>query len=55
MYYVEKEIDGRWYFKATPNGDWHEFTTEHYCRKISELMLQIEKLNKDDDKTVHSN
>jgi hypothetical protein len=37
MFYEEKFIDGRWYWRGLPNSDWLPFTPEHYVQKLKSL------------------
>ena len=42
MYYKEKWIDGRLFWKASPKGQWVEFTKEQYIQRVIELEQELE-------------
>ena len=51
MYYAEELINGRLYFKTSPNGKWEEVGYEAVCKrlveaekKILDLTLEIDDL-----------
>ena len=37
MYHLEKEINGDWYFKSSPNSKWIKFSREALLMKIKSL------------------
>ena len=46
MYYEEAEMNGRWWWKSSPDGGWVELTIAMYVAKIKKLNKQIEELTK---------
>jgi len=47
MYYVEQWIEGRLYYKHTPDGDWKEFSLEMYAKRVMEREKEILSLHSD--------
>ena len=45
MYYNEKFIDGDWYFKRTPKGEWRLFTRAMLLGKLEEGQILIDILS----------
>ncbi len=41
MYYAEKLIDGKWYWKAHPDSKWIEFTIPGYVNKIADMQREM--------------
>ena len=41
MYYEEKFIGHRWFFRHDPKGDWTEFTKDNYVRRIASDQKRI--------------
>ena len=37
MYYEEKLINGYWYYRRVPKGNWRAFSLEMNCKKMTEL------------------
>ena len=52
MYYSEKWIDGRLYFKNTLKGDWKPFTIEMYANRLAEREKEILSLQQTIDETI---
>jgi len=44
MYYKEEIIDGKYYWKASPNGEWHELSNEELTKKIIALEERVNNL-----------
>lgn len=44
MYYEEKQIDGVWIWRSTPNGEWHEITVSMLIGRIREMERDIQAL-----------
>lgn len=44
MYYVEKIIDGIYYYKTTPTGEWKELSKKQLANKLISLKNEIEIL-----------
>ena len=36
MFYEEKCVNGMWYWRGTPDGEWNEFTVSDLRNKLSE-------------------
>jgi hypothetical protein len=47
MYYAEQWIEGRLYYKHTPNGEWKEFSLEAYAKRVMEREKEILSLHAD--------
>jgi len=41
MYYAERWIEERLYYKNTPDGDWKEFSREMYAERLIEREKEI--------------
>lgn len=44
MYFEEKLIDGWWYFRGTPDGDWRRMTAEQLNSRLTDYRREVEKL-----------
>lgn len=44
MYYEEKLIEGVWYWRGTPNGEWTQFSSQKLHAKIASLESIIDSL-----------
>lgn len=44
MYYAEQIIDGIYYYKTTPNGDWKELSKKQLANKLISLKNEMEIL-----------
>lgn len=44
MYYIEREIEGKWYYKVSPSGEWIEFSNLMLCDKIRKLEKQLNNI-----------
>lgn len=42
MYYEERLINGKWYFKSLPRAEWIEMRGERLAKKLLSLQLQQE-------------
>jgi hypothetical protein len=37
VYYKEEYINGRWHYRTSPHGDWHELSVSALTEKANEL------------------
>jgi tRNA(Ile2) C34 agmatinyltransferase TiaS len=44
MYYKEEWINGKLFWKATPNGEWVEFTKQQYIERCLKLETELKNL-----------
>jgi hypothetical protein len=44
MYYKEEWIRGKLYCKASPNGEWVEFTNNQYAERLLKAESELKKL-----------
>lgn len=44
MYFEEKLIDGWWYWRGTPDGDWQRMTAEQLNSRLKDYYREVEKL-----------
>lgn len=46
MYYKEEWINGKLWWKGTPNGEWIPFTIGHYKERVLKLEAELKNLYK---------
>lgn len=44
MYYKEEWINGKLYWKASPNGEWVEFTKQQYAERLLKAESELKNL-----------
>ena len=44
MYYKEEWINGKLYWKASPNGEWIEFTKQQYAERLLKVESELKNL-----------
>jgi len=44
MYLEEKLINGKWYWRGTPDGDWLLMTAEQLNSRLSDYKREVERL-----------
>lgn len=44
MYYKEEWINGKLYWKASPNGEWVEFTKQQYVERLLKVESELKNL-----------
>lgn len=44
MYYKEEWINGKLYWKASPNGQWIEFTKQQYAERLLKVESELKNL-----------
>lgn len=46
MYYKEEWINGKLYWKGSPNGEWIEFTKQQYAERLLKAEAELKNLSK---------
>ena len=44
MYYKEEWINGKLFWKSSPNGEWIEFTKQQYAERCLKLEIELKNL-----------
>lgn len=47
MYYEEQCLDGVWWWRSTPDGDWQKFSYQKLQTKLAEVIARATRESED--------